>query len=465
MNLRPHISLRLCHTIFLMCGLIGLSAIIGCSSDMEVWPASDDENPTSFHASFRLTINDKTNSDTRSAGHLGDEYDRGSGYENYIDIAGRDFRFLFFDANNLFVDSLTVTSVLPVETTATSKTYEVLGAVGEAIKNKSIKVIALANWGTYPDNLEAGKTTIDDLCAQTYSFSAAQTVPSEENTIPLYGVKALGTLAWDVNHYCHLGLIHLLRAYAKVEVSPAEGSLWNIKDVKLRRYNTRGFCAPAGVYTQNDYVHGNYADDYVALPHIPQNCESDSELPFVHRADGTFVIYLPEYRNIGRSIEERSRIYVQFEDNTSDYYPVDFKYYDNPPQGTEKSVPFDLLRNCWYRFTVKKNMSGVTVQLVPYAEVELTPDFGLDSPLQRLIPIYDEDRTKILYYYDTETDKYYVLEGEKLIETINPFWAVDAGTQWRIIRDDKGEVLYYYDAKNDIYYGPDKKTVIPNPYQ
>lgn len=107
----------------------------------------------------------------------------------------------------------------------------------------------------------------------------------------------------------------------------------------------------------------------------------------------------------------------------------------------------------------------VEVALVPYAEVELEPDFGLDNPWQRLIPIYDQDRTNILCYYDPESGKYYKKDGDNYIETVNPFWSIDAGTGRIIGRDENGNIIFYYDKENDIYYGPDGTTVIPNPYE
>ena len=53
----------------------------------------------------------------------------------------------------------------------------------------------------------------------------------------------------------HLGTVHLLRAMAKVEVS-CKTSGWTLEKVELLRYNATGYCAPSGVYSQDDYVKG-----------------------------------------------------------------------------------------------------------------------------------------------------------------------------------------------------------------
>lgn len=126
-----------------------------------------------------------------------------------------------------------------------------------------------------------------------------------------------------------------------------------------------------------------------------------------------------------------------------------------------------LFRNTHVKVNVRFKDHGLSVEvkLVPYAEVELEPDFGLDNPWQRLIPIYDQERTHIICYYDAETGKYYIYDesSDQYIETVNPFWAIDAGTGWIIIRNEKGEILYYYDAEHSQYYNADREP-IEDPY-
>lgn len=463
MNIRHYIQLRFGHALLLVCMLVGVTVVAGCSSDAELPPLIGKPEARNYQAGLRLTVSDQAGDEAATRTPAGD-YDRGAGYENYIDIENKDFRFLFFDGDNRFIDTLTVVSVLPVETTATSKTYEVLGNIGTSIKDRDLKVVVLANWRRqYPTDLRVGETTIADICGQTYDFSPAPL--SAAHTIPLYGVKDFTeALTWDVNNYTDLGRIHLLRAYAKVEVLTVEDALWPIDDVKLVRYNKRGYCAPEGIYTQDAYVHGNYEADYVQTPHIPTGTgvEDAGELTFTRTADNRYVVYIPEYRNVGRDEAERSRIMVHFEGSNLGYLPLEFKFYD----GEHKDEPFNILRNNWYRYTVNKVTEedvfpSVVVQVVPYAEVELEPEFGLDSPEQRYIPIYMDDRVTIRCYYDAETGRYYIKDPETgdFIETVNPFYDSDAGTGWRIFRDDDGNILYYYDLKTGQYYDADRKPI------
>lgn len=51
-----------------------------------------------------------------------------------------------------------------------------------------------------------------------YAFSADRMLPSETNLIPLFGIGKLQTLHFDDNYHAEVGTVHLLRAFAKVEV-------------------------------------------------------------------------------------------------------------------------------------------------------------------------------------------------------------------------------------------------------
>lgn len=128
------------------------------------------------------------------------------------------------------------------------------------------------------------------------------------------------------------------------------------------------------------------------------------------------------------------------------------------------SLPFDnlkaLFRNTDVVVDVTIYQKKIVVRLVPYSEVELEPDFGLDSPESRYIPIYGDDFITVICYYDEKTGHYYIKdENGKYVETVNPFYDIEAGTGYRIIRDDKGEPLYYWDPKTGQYYDADRKPI------
>ena len=467
--------------------------LAACSSDADDYAPEPVVPAGGYRTEIRLTVG---NPDPEGRATPSGNYDPGSGVENYIDIPGRNYRFLFFakaDAaapTETYVTSLEVTHVIPLSSTASSKTYVVLGKVGvDLSRYANVKVVALANWGTYPAELAAdvpadgtgtgtdadastvatltvGQTTIAEVCRQEYTLTTGTVTAAQP--IPLYGVKDK-TVTWDANDFCNLGTIHLLRAYAKIDVRVAKEKDTDpeptpLSSVRMRRYNTRGYCAPHDVEQESDYVKNSYANDYVSwlsIPADPGRKENSEEnvLPFTKNADGSWSIYLPEYQNIGVDPAYRAYFEVQFEGD-KEYHPIYLCQYDNGK--ADENKPFDLHRNNWYRYEVRKSNLDVLVAVVPYTEVSLDPGFGLDSPEMHYIPIYDSERNNILCYYDADNHIYYRREeiDGKIVytETINPFWDVDAGTGRKIFRNDKGEIIYYYDIKTNKYYGSDNKT-------
>lgn len=464
--------------------LVGV-LLAACSSDADDYAPEPAIPAGGYRTEIRLTVgNPAPEGRATPAGN----YDPGSGVENYIDIPGRNYRFLFFakadndpDATETYVTSLEVTHVIPLSSTASSKTYVVLGKVEEDLSRyANVKVVALANWGTYPAEsvesdesaagtaatLTVGQTTIADVCRQEYTLTTGTVTAAQP--IPLYGVKDKA-VTWDANDFCNLGTIHLLRAYAKIDVRVAKENDTDseptpLSSVRMRRYNTRGYCAPHRVESESDYVKNSYANDYVSWLSIPadpgrkENSEENA-LSFTKNADGSWSIYLPEYQNIGVDPAYRAYFEVQFE-GEKNYHPIYLCEYTDGK--ADENQPFDLHRNNWYRYEVRKSNLDVLVAVVPYSEVSLDPGFGLDSPEMHYIPIYDSERNNILCYYDADNQKYYrkeTIDGKTVYtETINPFWDVDAGTGRKIFRNDKGEIIYYYDIKTNKYYGPDNKT-------
>ncbi len=462
-----HIIARTLRSALLLCAAL---LTHGCASDepraATPLPGEMPEG-TTLRTGFSLTVGDTSGSKTysRAPGYLGDGYDTGEGYENYIDIDGENFRFYFFDERNRLVAPISIEAVLPTGQTETSKTYYVSGETNADIRGMRLKVVALANWPEYPDEdaLKPGTTTIDDLRGIQYAYSPQAMLPSRENPIPLFGVGRLLTLSFDDLNHAEIGRLHLLRAYAKVEVLKQEGAAIDIESASIVRYNTRGLCAPAGVNNEADYVHGSYDEDYVNTPSVPASAETDGEVPMAKTASGSFIAYVPEYRNIvaadgsrPRPQAERAVIMVRFKGVTGDRDMVEFKFYSGDNAGKH----FDLLRNYWYRFALRKNLTPM-VQVVPYNEVPLKPDFGLIVG-PNYVPVLDDDG-KVLYWYDTDTGKYY--GPDKTTEVTDPYITTDPDTGWSLVRDDNDRFFCYYVPMDDDFFAIDKKTQILNPFQ
>lgn len=439
-----------------MAAALAVIVLVSCSG------SGDEPVKQDFYveAVFKLTVSNSATAQSRSAGFLGDDYDRGEGYENYIDIENRNFKFYVFDKDNFFISELEIADIVPVESSVSSKTYSVHSFGYKSEFTGEVKIVVLANWNNYvnANELTPGQSTINDIVRVQYDYDASKTMIGVDNLVPLYGVTNPIKLDYSNKNTAEIGTIHLLRAYAKVEVNLDPSCVFPIEWVKLSRYNTSGYCAPQGVYSKDDYVFGSYDDDYTKLPSVPQNAETVDELPFKKVSNTRWLIYIPEYINVGRPDNERSTIKIKFVGAETDVDVLYFAIYDTTVSPNVPKKHFDILRNTWYSFTVKKNSSPL-IQVVPYNEVELGPLFGLFLG-KELIPII-EDNGSIIYWYDKETGKYY--GPDRITEIEDPYLVVDRVTGWTIIRDLNDKIVAYYDPETGIYYDLDKVTPIAPP--
>ena len=173
---------------------------IGCGSD---------DNTTVVSAPVGIVVDGSDASPaTRAARTPVGDYHPGEGYENYIDIPGNNFRFLFFTADDKYIGRVRVESVVPTATLASSKRYYVLGGIDkdlvDDIVGKSVKIVTLANWGN--DNYEKlglvkGETTIADVCKSGVYEYVSGYFPSPLHPIPLYGVTNAMTLNFDALNF------------------------------------------------------------------------------------------------------------------------------------------------------------------------------------------------------------------------------------------------------------------------
>lgn len=319
------------------------------------------------------------------------DYDDGRSvfYENYINVAQNDFRLLLFESSAPYK---LVTEIKNIEITAveadvrTSKTYVIIGEAPTSVGNASYKVVFVANWvgcgGVYPV-VVPGVSTIDDISSvSSYNYAAGFGLGLGRG-IPMFGIKDCADVEFVPNEFTDLGRLHLLRAMAKIEVKPAEDGL-PISSVVLTRANTTGLAAPFGIYAQSDYVRNTYVNDYLDNLYLPNPVSVAADIPFAKQSDGSFVLYVPEYDNTSASAIQ-SRIHLVFDAgegmDVSDN--LDFKYYSYQAaydSGKSLGEEFDVKRNHYYKYTVKKKADlsvNIFVDVVPYSEVILKPEFGL----------------------------------------------------------------------------------------
>ncbi len=248
---------------------------VGCSSDFADVPEASDGPEGVPTLDVTVSIGN-----TRSGGRIPEDFEAGTGYENYLDIKNGNFRIYFFDAQNKYLATFKPTqNTYPSSPNATDLTYKFSGKIPTAVNVQNpFKLVVLANWGSdhYPLEptdaaateeklrLAAASTTIEDLTTHTTAQFLRLSSPeddeewlSDSRLIPFYGVREYnlsgnasltdkldenGRLTEDV----HIELteeLPLLRAMAKVEVI-LNNAFASFSKVELTRGNAKGFCSP-----------------------------------------------------------------------------------------------------------------------------------------------------------------------------------------------------------------------------
>ena len=231
--------------------------------------------------------------------------------------------------------------------------------------------------------MKAGETQLADICdaewGQFDSFSSFEL--GAERLIPFYGVHEYNNIEFKPGEATLLPEpITLLRAIAKVEVilKTDEHLDLSFSEVKIRRYNKKGYCAPKDVFSQEDYDHGGeWNSDYVNSLHLVEN-SNDAEdktenFRFASQWTGTdgnkyekWIAYLPEYQNIDAG-DRFSCIEVRLSVQTDEDEPhkVYFASYDEngKTNNNDNTKRFDISRNNLYRFTITVRDSRLTVNV------------------------------------------------------------------------------------------------------
>lgn len=354
-----------------LCAILAALSLGSCS---KVGSGEEPEIPVIwYHAGFYLTVGEEN---TTSRAPQDGAYDPGSGYENYIDIDH--VQVQLYDLEGNYLGPMLDFSIMPVEEWASSKTYRLEGRTKVDISSGKFKVVVLANWPSNPSDF-----SFSSLWNQTYTFSPAEAL-SETNSIPLYGVKDISVSGVVPGIAVNLGIIHLLRAVAKIEVIVDDPKdFWEIKTLRLTKYNTKGFCAPQ-VKSQSDYVKDSWNMDYVGSAFVPEDAAPMENLDFRKAADRAtapdhrdhYILYVPEYFNT-ISTKPQAQIGVEFEHSKTGITYISFRH-----PVTHETM--DIMRNLWYkiRITKKDEYTDVDffVDVIPYKVCELDPIFGL-SPV------------------------------------------------------------------------------------
>lgn len=384
------------HIIRWLCLSALLCASVSCSKEMDAPDTPDvpSGEEMTLHIGFKVP--------TRAAA---EGYEDGETDENYIDIAGGNYRIYFFDVNDNFIARFEPSGFIATEGSDYCH-YSVLGKAPDALVEHSnfFKMVVLANWPSYPEDLNEKKeenlplveekTTIEEICTadwaqydclldnETTPPTAIALNPDERKLMPFYGVHEYEDITFTPGQATLLEEpVTLLRAMAKVEVilETDDDLDLSFSSVAINRYNARGYCAPKDVFTQDDYDHGENPDeDYVKDLHLTNEGKNDEdEKELVCRSvrmwtdeDGTrhekWEAYIPEYKNIDVG-STCSCIKVKLDDVQTEPYTIFFANYDGGQ--TDNSDRLNIERNNIYRFivTVHDSRFKVNVQEWKYA--------------------------------------------------------------------------------------------------
>lgn len=325
----------LCSTLLLSCGKLIYEEGGNCEESV-------------MHVSLRVSAGDGS----AISRALTETEVPGAGYENFIDV--NKLHILFFDTNDKFLQSFEPEEIKPTDNSEYPQTWELRGSIQNPPKT-GFKIVALANWPSDPAGLEAGVTTIEDVCKADWAMGdyKAPFTPSKSGPIPMYGVKThQNRINFNADVETYLGEIFMLRAFAKITVCLSEGSSISINSVTLSGYNKRFASAPLGMY--DNTVNRSLSE---ATLHLAENSsENDpagAALGFTQSTDkNRWTIYVPEYLNAGPSGTARSDCsYIELKAQDSDVtYRIDFRDYS---VWSDDGQRFNIVRNFEYHYTVK----------------------------------------------------------------------------------------------------------------
>ena len=285
---------------------------------------------------------------TRSDG--GGSFEPGVDLENYLDIAGDDYRIYFFDSDNKYIATFNPSLKSEVSGTPTTVNgvdtyyYSFKGRVPAGVGTK-FKLVVFANWGKYPEEntdgsykLEKGVTTLANLVTHADAQFNHLSSPGEGNwlskeghrLIPFYGVRSYDISEFpDVKNFIKDGkligdvlvdltsdenALPLIRAMARVEVI-LNNPLASFSSVKMTKVNDKGFNSPYKEgddwkFDYTDYFHNyEWGSDFVRGVHLVGGnnalASQDGSLEFKKVSSYSettaekWVAYVPEYQNIG----------------------------------------------------------------------------------------------------------------------------------------------------------------------
>lgn len=329
----------------------------------------------------RFTLPESVSPSAKS--RAGDGYEDGSLIENYIDVQNS-CKVLFFSQSNTFLGQLDRQVVAEIPGT-NSRQYNLCGIPPLNLPS-DFKIMIAANWPDMSviDNAIAGSTTIDDIChaiASVYDTPPGLMLDLENgHLMPFFGIRSYMGISILPGTTTLPESITLLRAMAKVEIIFDGGDSELPPAVTLRHFNVKGYCAPSGVYTQNDYGQGNDWDsDYLHRLHLvtadnnndPEASGRYAELAMCDDGSYRWIAYVPEYRNLkadGTPAPDEAYIEIKLPTQKPDEKPfrIYFSSYSGETSANTTLPRYNIERNNIYRFNVTLHHGQLSIIARPW---------------------------------------------------------------------------------------------------
>lgn len=335
---------------------------ISCAKDNDILLGGEDNPITvSFVLSTQNTLT-RAESDTK----WGDNYDKLSGndFENQINSVAL---IVFNNEGNMVasIDDFQYFAATGTASDGCAESYLVVAEITETIGttgNYRFVVVANATLNT------------SDVENSTYSIGNLNTTG-----IPMWGAV---TKSVSPNSNVDLGVVHMLRAVAKIEIKLASAisSQFSIGGARITTSNPQGYVFPSVKNVPTlDLLHG--AQSFNPL----YNASNLSELVFTTSSDSkSSYLYIPEWAT---RTPDNAKIALQIFDGTKTYpFEIELKnYIDGKPTGDYH----DLVRNHNYQYTITSVTIGAGLSLEcsvqpwtldeetwVYSDVPTVPDNG-----------------------------------------------------------------------------------------
>lgn len=433
--------------------LMATSFLSACDTSHEPTQTPPNKSPETFddiNISFTISAGDMP---TRSIAEA-----FGTVFENRVDTD--DFRVLLFDEEGTLFDIFYLDG-----STSDHATLEPLGYGSWILRahldpmryNSSSRfaVIALANWSQHSKNVvldfTIGRTTVDDLRSAIFGLNPEGTAAWQcdaNHSIPMFGsrfasLEGYSTTLYSESNPMDIGDIDLVRAFAKIEVvdeSPAQSA--KIESIELTRRYTEGRMMQDFLFTG--------ATGQVSAPTIPVPAGYTEQPLKLAQSGKTYSVYVPEFEL--STLEQRKALKVNLDINgfkeTRWIYLAPYGADGGPLLTTPLADEWKaLLRNHIYRFSIRTLNADpemdVVVDVQPYAEVILRPDFGLERTEDGYIVVRDKKGNVVKY-----------------IRTDGSVLTLHSVTDW----PDLGEFMGVFDSQKQMLIGyfPDGRAIFMN---